>query len=247
MTDYASVTELSHIPHAYLPQDKVEQTDAGKKVGVSLYTKNIMNKFNLFVKEIAKLPVWIENRAHSNGAFTVVDGQYQVSASCCYVTKDEPRIFTVKLYLDKQNEYEPTKFIIDIRNPTLPAPIEPFEYNVGIEYLEINTPTHNAKIVHDLVLRMIESLDLKVAAKTGTTLHADDAKEMIIADYDFDLDFIKRRLMPFAADEMSNLELVGCSADDGETPLLYVSYTTNEGTGIHEIKFSDYLDLKFAH
>lgn len=245
MSDFTTITELNYIHHSYLPVDKSAQ-DAGKQVEVSAYTQHIINNFNNLIKEMVKKPAWIENRAHSQGEFKVICGEYQVSASVCYITKREPRVFTLKLVLDRENAYTPIKLIIDIRNPALPPTIENFEYNVGIENLEILTPSDAANKIFNLVLDMIKTLDAKIANKTGLKFNKNDKREMDIASYNFDLDFIKKRFMPYPHNELSAVKIAGWSLDT-QLPLLYVSYQTDKGDGIHEIMLDKYLSSRFAH
>lgn len=242
-----TLTELKDIAHSYLPTKESVNLNAGKQVEVDVYTIHLITQFNNLVKALEEIDGWVENRGHSDNDFKVVDGVYQVSASCCYVSKDEPRVFTVKLHLHEQLNYLPAKLVINICNPSLPAPPEPFEYDFGLEWLELCDAETNAKVISGLVAKMVNNLDKRITDDGGARFNIESTEKLDIADdYDFDLNFIKKRFLPFSVDELSDIKLVGFSLDN-EVPIFYVSYSTKNGTGVHEIKLHDYLSARFAH
>lgn len=236
MTHYSKIilTVLNDQVLSYLPKDKPAQPDAGKQAIISKKAQKLIGKYNYVINELCTSDEWVENRAHIDGRNKVYDGKYQLSASCAYVFDTNPKTFTLQLILDDKT-YEPTQLQIVVKNPLLTEMLlgRPFSIYIPLNLLERDPPKEIISAINTLTKATLEQVETLTSGRS-------DIKNNIpvnVAGFKARMESLKSEVLPPSATGARDTEIIGVSLDT-DLPTLYISYKTDDGTGVTAVPAS---------
>ena len=233
MTHYSQIvlTVLSNQVLAYLPKDKPAQPDAGKQVVISKEAQKLIGKYNYVIDELCRSDEWVENRAHIDGRNKIYDGKYQLSASCAYLFENNPKTFTLQLLLADKT-YEPTQLQIVVKNPLLTAMLNgaPFSVYIPLHLLERNPP----KEIINAINTLVSSTLMQIETLTHCQFNGKNHARVEVAGFKAKMEAIKDDALPPSAIGAREVEIISLSLDT-DLPIIYISYKTDEGTGVTEL------------
>lgn len=232
------LTVLNNQVPSYLPKDKPAQPDAGKQAIISKKAQALIGKYNYVINELCRSDKWVENRAHIDGRNKVYGGRYQLSASCAFLFESNPKTFTLQLVLADKT-YEPTKLQIVVKDPLLTKMLNdaPFSVYIPLQLLESKSPKDFITAIDTLIKTTLEQVE------TLTNGHFDANKHTCVdvAGFSTRIEMLRDKVLPESETKPRDAEIVGISLDT-DMPVIYISYKTDEGTGITAVLASTQTD-----